>query len=136
MRLLLDTHIAIWFVTKPAHIGREAFDLIMNSQNKKFVSVGSIWEIAIKHPLNKRNGAVPFSAHEAIQTFQQSGFALLDITPAHAAAVETLPLHHADPFDRLLVAQALSEPMRLITADAMVARYSDTIILMEPAAGQ
>lgn len=132
MKLLIDTHVAIWFATKPGRIGEVALEMILDPRNKAYVSAVSIWEIGIKYPLSKRRGAVPFSAHEAILAFQQSGFTLLDITPEHAATVETLPLLHADPFDRLLVAQALSEPMRLITADVMVARYSDTVILMQP----
>jgi len=65
-----------------------------------------------------------------LQWFQESGFRLLPVSGEHAAAVEQLPRHHADPFGRLLVAQALHEPMRLLTHDALVARYSDTVVLV------
>ena len=128
MRLLLDTHIAVWFVTEPDRIPRQIYDLVMSEENEVFVSAVTIWEIAIKYPLRKRKDAMPVSSQKATDAFVAAGFALLDITPAHAVAVETLPVHHADPFDRLLVAQALTEPMRLLTADAAVARYGDIVI--------
>jgi PIN domain nuclease of toxin-antitoxin system len=129
MRLLLDTHVAIHFVTDPRRIAPAAFDLIMASSDSAYVSAASIWEIGIKHALNPKRGAMPFSAREAMTIFEETGFRFLDVTPAHAAAVADLPPIHADPFDRLLVAQAFSEPMRLVTADKIVARYSDMVIL-------
>ena len=70
------------------------------------------------------------SSHDALRYFLESGFQMLAIDAEHTVAVETLPAHHQDPFDRLLVAQALTEPMRLMTHDAVVARYTDTIILV------
>ena len=129
MKLLLDTHVAVWALKTPEKLSPEIFALLDRNSGEVFVSAVTVWEIAIKHPLNKRRDAPPFSAAESLRLFTEAGFTLLDITPAHAAAVETLPPIHADPFDRLLVAQALTEPMRLVTADALVARYSDTIIL-------
>lgn len=90
------------------------------------MSSASVWEIAIKHSLGR--GDMPVSSQGALRYFRESGYRFLPIEPEHAAAVEDLPAHHADPFDRILVAQALFEPMRLITHDPMVARYSDTII--------
>lgn len=71
---------------------------------------------------------MPVSGQDALRYFRESGYRFLPIESEHAASVEDLPAHHADPFDRILVAQALVEPMRLITHDPMVARYSDTII--------
>jgi PIN domain nuclease of toxin-antitoxin system len=130
MNLLLDTHIAIWFVTGSERLSTQGFNLITNSQNTVFVSAVTVWEVAIKSAQPKKKGAFPFSSLEAIDYFQQAGFTMLNITPAHAAYVETLPLLHGDPFDRLLVAQALCEPMRLLTADAVVAEYSDTVIMV------
>jgi len=129
MRLLLDTHIAIYFVTEPERIARDAYDLIMAHPGDAYVSAVCVWEIAIKHALSPRRGAMPFSGRDAIRHFMDAGLAFLDVTPEHAAAVEDLPPIHADPFDRLLVAQAFSEPMRLVTADKIVARYSDMVIL-------
>jgi PIN domain nuclease of toxin-antitoxin system len=96
-----------------------------------FVSVANLWEITIKHAL--ASGGVndmPISAQEALGYFREAGYLLLDVVPAHAAAVEGLPPLHADPFDRMLVAQALTVPLRLLTHDLRVARYSDTVILV------
>jgi len=71
---------------------------------------------------------MPVSSQDAVRYFRESGYRFLSVEPEHAAAVEALPALHADPFDRILVAQAITEPMRLITHDPIVARYSDTII--------
>jgi PIN domain nuclease of toxin-antitoxin system len=128
MRLLLDTQIAIWALVNPERIGASARGLIADERNEAFVSIVSVWEIAIKFALGKRRGAPPFSGAAALMHFRAAGYALLNIAPEHAAAIEALPPLHADPFDRLLIAQALHEPMRLITADAALAAYSDTII--------
>lgn len=128
MNLLLDTHVAIWALTDRARIAPEALRLIMAPESAAFVSTVSLWEIAIKSRLARR-GAPPFSAKDALRHFEDAGFQWLDIKPDHAAAVEDLPPLHADPFDKLLVAQALTEPMRLVTADRTVARYSNIFIL-------
>lgn len=73
---------------------------------------------------------MPVSGKDALRYFNESGYRLLPIEAEHAVAVEELPAHHHDPFDRILVAQSLVEPMRLVTHDSLVARYSDTIILV------
>ncbi len=127
MRLLLDTHIAIWAVAMPRRIKPHVADLLQSPANVIYVSAISIWEIAIKHTLGKRS-APPFAADRAISYFGEAGFTLLNVTPEHAAAVADLPLLHGDPFDRLLLAQALAEPLRLLTADQRLYAYSDTII--------
>jgi PIN domain nuclease of toxin-antitoxin system len=90
------------------------------------VSAANVWEIAIKHSLDRHE--MPVSGQQAMRYFRESGYRFLPVEPEHAAAVETLPTHHQDPFDRILVAQALTEPMRLLTRDPLVAVYSDTII--------
>jgi PIN domain nuclease of toxin-antitoxin system len=128
LNLLLDTHVALWAVTDHPHLSQKARDLILAPRNTVWVSAVSVWEISIKHGLGRSN--MPISGAIALQHFQQSGFNLLAIEPEHAIAVEDLVMHHQDPFDRLLVAQALVEPMRLITHDATVALYSDTIYLV------
>jgi PIN domain nuclease of toxin-antitoxin system len=87
----------------------------------------SVWEIATKHTLGRE--IMPISGKEALGDFRQAGYLFLAIRP-DGAAVEDLATHHQDPFDRLLVAQALTEPMRLVTHDALVARYSDTVIVI------
>ena len=131
MRLLLDTHIAIWSITNPEKLSAAVIDLLADFDNDVFVSTCSIWEIAIKHPLGRRGGsALPFGATEAIGNFRHVGYEFLSVTPEHAASVETLPMLHGDPFDRLLIAQAMSEPMRLVTSDPILARYSETLVLL------
>ncbi len=127
MRLLLDTQIAIWMLNDRSRVPRHIVDMIEEPANRVFVSAVSIWEIAIKFPLGKAT-APPFSGEEAIHHFTRASFALLSVTPEHAAAVGTLPPHHGDPFDRLLIAQALTEPLRFVTADRRLAAYSDTVI--------
>jgi PIN domain nuclease of toxin-antitoxin system len=128
MRLLLDTPVALWAITDDPRLSAPARKLIADPANAVMVSAASLWEIAIKHALAR--GDMPISAMDAIGWFTESGYRLLDISPLHAAAVETLPALHNDPFDRLLVAQALAEPLRLLTRDRLVARYSDTIIVV------
>lgn len=83
-------------------------------------------EITIKHGLGR--GKMPVPSQDALRYFQESGYRFLPVEPEHAAAMNQLPAHHADPFNRILVAQTLVEPMRLMTHDPMVARYSDTVM--------
>ena len=128
MKLLLDTHIALLAVSYDPRLSPKARELIAAPRNLIWVSAASIWEIAIKHSLGR--GDMPISGAEALEYFRQSGYRMLPVSPEHAAAVETLPAHHQDPFDRLLVAQSLAEPLRLLTHDTAVARYSDAIILI------
>ncbi len=127
MRLLLDTHIALWAVADSRRLSAKARALIADPANEIFISAATIWEIAIKHALGR--GEIPVSGQRAIEIFRQAGFVLLDITPAHAAQVERLPPVHQDPFDRLLVAQAMVEPLRLLSHDATVAAYG---VVVEP----
>jgi PIN domain nuclease of toxin-antitoxin system len=131
MRLLLDTHIALWAVTDDARLSPRARDLIGNPENDVFVSTASVWEIAIKHAL-ARGGPndMPVSGAEALRYFQAAGYEMVGIAAANAAAVETLPTLHADPFDRLLIAQALTVPFRLLTHDPRVAGYNPSIIMV------
>jgi PIN domain nuclease of toxin-antitoxin system len=127
----LDTHVALWAVTGHKRLSARARDLIGDSANSISVSAASLWEIAIKHALGRSShSAIPLSARSAADAFALAGYGMLPVAPSHVLAVEDLPVHHTNPFDRLLVAQALSEPMRLLTHDAQVARYSDTIILV------
>ena len=128
MKLLLDTHIALWAITDSPALPAEARRLILTPHNEIYVSAASIWEISIKHGLGR--GDMPVSGGEAADYFTQAGYMTLDISIHHAVFVESLPPHHADPFDRMLVAQALSEPMRLLTGDKTVSFYSDTVILV------
>lgn len=126
MNLLLDTHVALWAITDNPKLSKKARELIESPKSSVWISAATVWEIAIKHSLGR--GDMPVSGQDALRYFHESGYRFLPVEPEHAAAIEDLPSHHADPFDRILVAQSLVEPMRLITHDAMMALYSDTII--------
>lgn len=126
MNLLLDTHVALWAITDSPKLPQKARELIQSPKTTVWISVASLWEIAIKHSLGR--GDMPVSGKEAEQYFRDSGYRILSIESEHAIAVEDLAPHHHDPFDRILVAQAIVEPMRLMTHDPLVALYSDTII--------
>ena len=117
MRLLLDTQIAIWAVANRARLRKPTLDLLSEGAGAVMVSVVSVWEIAIKRPLAKRVGAPPFSAAAALEEFERAGFSSLEMTPSHAPAYETISLRHADPFDRMLIAQAVHEGLTFLTAD-------------------
>lgn len=121
MRLLLDTHIALWAVVDDPRLTAKARALIADPANEIVVSAATIWEIAIKHSLRREQ--MPVSGERAAEIFTRAGYRLLAITPQHAAGVERLPAIHQDPFDRLLVAQAMTEPLRLVSHDVTVARY-------------
>ena len=128
MRLLLDTHVALWAIADSPALSTEARRYILAPKNEIYISAASIWEISIKHGLGR--GYMPLSGSEAAEFFTQAGYLTLDINTEHAVFVEQLPSHHADPFDRMLVAQALYEPMHLLTHDKVIAAYSDTVILV------
>ena len=126
MQLLLDTHIMLWAFTDDVRLRGTARGLIRDERNSVWISAVSIWEIAIKHSLGR--GEMPISAQQALSFCRDAGYLWLDIRPEHAAAVETLPQLHTDPFDRLLVAQAITEPLRLVTRDGALARYDQNIV--------
>ena len=126
MNLLLDTHVALWAIIDSPKLPRTARDLIISPKATVWFSSASIWEISIKHGLGR--GDMPVSGKDALRYFTESGYRCLSIEPEHASAVEELPAYHNDPFDRILVAQAIFEPMRLMTHDAVLFQYSDTII--------
>jgi PIN domain nuclease of toxin-antitoxin system len=89
-----------------------------------FVSVASIWEVAIKHGLARgRPGDMPLSGDRALRYFTMAGYKLLPVSPAHAIAAESLPRLHEDPFDRMLMAQAITEPLSLLTRDPRILAY-------------
>jgi PIN domain nuclease of toxin-antitoxin system len=124
MRLLLDTHIFCWWFYEPERLSRRALKVIRGA-DRVFVSSASIWEVAIKARLGKID-AVPQDLFDQITT---NGFHELPVWSRHAILVADLPLHHIDPFDRLLIAQAISEPLHLLTADAQLKPYSELVIL-------
>lgn len=129
MRVLLDTHIALWAIADDPRLPDLARSIIDDPENAIVVSAATIWEISIKNALSRGGpNDVTISGAEAMAFFQEAGFDLLAITPAHAAAVRDLPPLHADPFDRMLIAQALAEPLRLMTRDARIIAYGGVVL--------
>jgi PIN domain nuclease of toxin-antitoxin system len=128
VKLLLDTHVALWAIARTFALSDLARTLIGDPENEVFVSVAAAWEIAIKHEPTRIPNPMPLSGEEAMDAFRDAGFKTVDITSAHVRALKLLPPLHRDPFDRILVAQALSTPFRLLTRDRKVLAYSDTII--------
>ena len=127
MRILLDTHYLIWAVGKSIRLLPRVRALLEAPENDIYFSAVSIWEIAIKAELKRRD--FPVRPDVMAQEARETGFTELALTCDDAAAVVDLPLHHRDPFDRLLVAQALAMPARLLTADAALVPYSELVWL-------
>lgn len=125
MRLLLDTHVFLWAVTANRRLHSSA-RAILSRADAVYVSAASIWEIAIK----ARLGKIEADAAYLVDAIDGSGFLELPVSARHAAAVAKLPPHHSDPFDRLLLAQAFLEPLRLVTADSVLATYGGAIELL------
>ena len=122
MRLLLDTHSLVWSVDKPEHLSPAAFAALSDSTVKLFVSAGSIWELAIKLGLGKMSLSLPYSQWMAL-TISDLGATILPVSVDHANAIIHLPFYHRDPFDRLLVAQSLTENLPLVSCDANLDAY-------------
>ena len=122
MRLLLDTHVYLWAVADDRKLSKAARKMISEAE-KVFVSSASIWEASIKAGLGKLDADV----NELVSAIDTSGFTELPVRAAHAALVRNLPDIHRDPFDRLLIAQAMYEPLRLLTADGHLAAYTDLV---------
>lgn len=118
MRLLLDTHVFLWWLDSPILLSSAAREAIADGSNTIYISSAVIWEIAIKRALGKLNA--PLDLEEAMVS---NRFLPLPITIAHALAVESLPSHHRDPFDRMLIAQSLLEQCHLVSRDRHVASY-------------
>lgn len=127
MKLLLDTHVAVWMTNTPDRIPGDLLSADEDAYPNVFVSVVAVWEIAIKHALG-RPDAPALSGHQAIFEFEAAGFTLIGVTAPHAAFVERLPPHHADPFDRLMLAQAIIEGMQFVTYDRHLSRYDVALL--------
>jgi len=130
MRLLLDTHVALWAIADDPRLPKTARDLIEDLANEVVVSAASVWEITIKHALARVSTDMPVSGSDALRYFRASGYTLLSVTAEHAAAVAELPPLHRDPFDRMLIAQALHEPLRVMTHETVLPRYGTSILLV------
>ena len=128
MRLLLDTHILLWALDQPARLDSGTRALLEDPTNEVLFSAASIWEIAIKVRLGRAD--FPVRPEAIAQAARDTGFTELPVRADAAARVADMPLHHRDPVDRLLVAQAITEPMRLYTADPLLPPYSDLVTLV------
>ncbi len=126
MRLLLDTHILLWWLVDDPALPSRARTLIADPTNTVFISPLSLWEIAIK----SRLGKIEANVDEVLAAATDGGLIPLPFTAGHASETARLPYHHRDPFDRGLVAQARHEPMRLLTHDGVVAAYGDSVLLV------
>ena len=122
--MLLDTHLLLWALAAPARLPPKARRVIRDAD--VYVSAASIWEISIKAALGKLRA----DPHEVLAALEPAGFLSLPIAGEHAARVARLPTVHRDPFDRLLVAQALVEPMRLLTDDAILDGYGEIVTVV------
>jgi PIN domain nuclease of toxin-antitoxin system len=121
MRVLTDTHILLWALLQPARLDAARRDVLESPEHQVFFSAVNIWEIAIKCALDRPDFDVePDVIHRAAL---DTGFCELPVSAVHAATVRRLPAHHRDPFDRLLIAQALTEPMLLMTDDPLIRLY-------------
>ena len=123
MLLLLDTHTFLWFVTNPAALSRRVLALIQDADNIIYLSMASVWEMSIKSNAGKLQLTLPIQLFVERQT-TQNDFLILPIELPHLAVVETLALHHRDPFDRLLIAQSLAENLPILSVDALFDKYS------------
>lgn len=122
MRLLLDTHIFLWYLAASRKLPKSVFNRI-ETADVVFISAASIWEASIK----VKQGRLQASTGDLIAGIASSGFIELPITAMHGAMSANLPEHHRDPFDRMLIAQAMSEPLRLLTADELLRQYSELV---------
>ncbi|MFO0967730.1 MAG: type II toxin-antitoxin system VapC family toxin [Gemmataceae bacterium] len=122
MNLLLDTHALLWYYLDDPHLSPAAKAAIADPANQIFLSPASHWEVAIKLSTGKYTLQVPFPVFVQEAIFD-NGFLVLPINPGHTAELISLPYHHRDPFDRLIVAQAIAERMGVLSADPVLDRY-------------
>jgi len=125
MRLLLDTHAFLWFFTNDQKLSVAALTLIADPTNEVLVSPASYWEVAIKVSLGKYPLTVPFEQFWTAG-INGSGFVILPIGLPHAAILSSLPMHHKDPFDRMIISQAIAEQIPVVTADSAFNSYAVT----------
>jgi PIN domain nuclease of toxin-antitoxin system len=127
VRLLVDTNAWLWMIANPQRLGPTAQELVEDRRNELFLSAVSSWEIVIKHAMGRLD--LPASPETLIpEQMRRSGVTGLPIEHAHAIRVGALPLHHRDPFDRLLVAQAQIESLAILTADPVFGRYAVEVV--------
>jgi len=126
VKVLLDTHVLLWALTKSEKLTKKAASLITDPDNLVLVSAATVWEVAIK----KNIGRIEFVPEQLIDYIYKSGYKQLPVTFDHCTVLADLPLHHRDPFDRMLVAQSISEPAVLVTHDKTLAQYNCTVMVV------
>jgi len=126
VNLLLDTHVFLWFVAGDQRLSANARRAMEAADAELFLSAASIWEMAIKSSLGRLTLPLPLDEYIAEKLTQ--GFRVLPVDWAHTAAVEKMPFHHRDPFDRLLIAQATAEDLPLVSADPELRAYKVKLI--------
>lgn len=127
MRLLLDTHTFIWWDSEPAKLSAQALALCQDRQNSLLLSVASAWEMQIKLQLDKLKLTLPLS--ELLESQRQTNYLeILPILLPHVLALQQLPAHHKDPFDRLLIAQAAVEDVVILSNDPMFPKYTNKVL--------
>ena len=125
MKLLLDTHVMLWAMTDDDRLSPAARDMLQ-AADAVYISAASLWEIAIQAGLGK----IQIEVSELARQLHLAGFQELPVTWQHTLKVGSLPNHHKDPFDRILIAQAISEPLRFLTADAQLPAYSSDLVTL------
>jgi len=125
VKLLLDTHVLLWAAGRPERLSSKARRWLNDAENTLVFSVASLWEVAIKRSIGRRDFSV--DPRQLRRGLLDNGYDELNVTAAHVLALSALPPLHKDPFDRMLVAQSAVEGITLVTSDRAVARYSDTI---------
>lgn len=127
MRVLLDTHVWLWWISAPDKLSKDALRLIADRRNEVLLSAASSWEIAIKHRLGRLKLPEPPDRFVPPR-LARDGIAALPISHAHALEVSNLPLHHRDPFDRLLIAQSRIEGIPVMTGDGAFLDYEVEVV--------
>ena len=126
MKLLPDTHSFIWWNSAPEFLSKQALALLEDEANEPVISVVNIWEIQIKNAAGKMDLTVPLE--NIVKTYSENGIEILPVYASHILQLNSLPDHHRDPFDRILVAQALVKDMTIISKDAKIKQYPVTVV--------
>lgn len=124
MNLLLDTHILLWWLADDPRLPRIAHGLMVDSGNTLHVSVAALWEVALKNG----KGKLQVDPEEILYEIEAEGFVILPVHARHVMSLARLAPHHADPFDRIMVAQAATESMRLLSHDGVLSLYGDAVM--------
>jgi PIN domain nuclease of toxin-antitoxin system len=126
MNLLIDTHAVIWFITEDSKLPLKTKKIIENTENNCFVSIATYWEIAIKHSLGRLN--LDSELENIFRIIEKTGFEILPITTNQILINARLPQHHQDPFDRIIIAQAIQDDLRIVSKDGQFKNYQVSLI--------